>query len=247
MTYETRSADLWPVDFEMRAEATADGLTFTGYAAKYNEPSWPLAFPGINRGRPFREVIRTSAFSKTLSEKPDLALVINHDLTGLPLARTSSGTMTITDDGIGLKVRAILPDNERGRAASDAVRRGDVRGMSFRFDKAQDKWTTDETGGSVRELLAVRLRSEVSFATFPAYDSTEAAVRALAEEAGVDPDALIGGFANLRPDTKLTPDQRAALVEVINRHTDAPVVDKSAVTAINKTLLRERLEAIAKG
>lgn len=247
MTYETRSADLWPVDFELRAERTDDGLRFTGYAARYNEPSLPLAFPTLNRGRPFREVIRSSAFSKTLSENPDLALVINHDLTGLPLARTSAGTMTITDNGTGLWVEALFPDNERGRSASDAVSRKDVRGMSFRFDKAQDKWTTDETGGSVRELLAVRLSREVSLATFPAYDTTEAAVRALAEEAGVDPDILIGGFANLGPDTKLTTAQREALVEVINRHTDAPVVDQSAMAAINKTLRRERLEALAKG
>lgn len=246
MTYEIRSADLWPVDFEMRAEPTSDGLTFTGYAAKYNELSVPLAYPSLNRGKPFREVIRPSAFTKTLSERPDLALVINHDLLGLPLARTSAGTMTITDDGVGLRVSASLPDNERGRAVSDAVRRRDVRGMSFRFDRALDKWD-NAAGSTVRELLEVRLTGEVSMATFPAYNATEAAVRALAEDAGVDPDALIGGFANLGPDTKLTRDQREALVQVIQRHTDEPVVDKSVAASITKSLIRERLEAIAKG
>lgn len=247
MEPEIRSADLWPIDFEMRS-VSDDGFRFEGYAAKYNEPSFPLAFPGLNRGKPFREVIRSGAFTKTLAERPDLALVVNHNLLGIPLARTTAGTMTVTDDGVGLKVSASLQDDEIGRPIRNAIAAGNLRGMSFRFDKARDTWS-QSTSGSVRELIEVRLRSELSLATFPAYDATEAAVRALAEDAGVDPDALIAGFQNLAPDTSLTHEQREALVAVIDKHSDRPVVDKaSAVAAVtNLTLRRERLEALAKG
>lgn len=245
MTEEIRTADLWPIDMEMRALGE-DGFEFEGYAAKYNEPSLPLAFPQINRGRAFREVIRPGAFTKTLTERPDLALVVNHELKGIPLARTG-GTMTITDDNVGLKIRATLPDNEMGRPVRDAIRRGDLRGMSFRFDKALDKWTPGSDQTSTRELLEVRLRSEVSMATFPAYDATEATVRALAEEVGVDPDALIAGLQNLAPgDAGAKPinrEQRDALITVINTLSDAPVID--VARAQKQALMRERLQRLA--
>lgn len=241
MTYEIRTADLWPdADYELRA--APDGFTFDGYAAVYNTPSVRMAFPQVNRGAPFREVIRAGAFTKTLSERTNVTLRYQHDMTALPLASTKGGTMTLSEDERGLRVQASLPDNEWGRPVRDAIARGDIGGMSFRFNKVLDKF--ERTGSeTLRELLEVRLGPEVSVTDFPAYPDTIATVRALAEEADVDPEALISALQSLKPESKLGTEQREALIAVINTHTDAPVIDAAA--AARKAQMRERLARLA--
>lgn len=237
MTYELRTADLWPdADYELRA--APEGFTFEGYAAVYGLPSVTMAFPTVRSGKPFREVIEPGAFTKTLSGSPDVTLRYQHDLTTLPLARTKSGTMTLTEDARGLRVTAALPDNEWGRPVRDAIARGDIGGMSFRFAAVRDDWK-DATDGLLRTLREVRIGPEVSVTEFPAYPDTIATVRALAEQAEVDPDELVAAFSALKPDAVLTSDQRDALVAVINRHTDAPVVDRTTVDKLAS--MRERL------
>lgn len=241
MTFEIRTADLWPdVDYELRA--TSDGFTFDGYAAVFNKPSAAMRFAGVGNSRPFREVIHAGAFSKTLAETPDVTLRYQHNLTALPLARTKAGTMTLAEDDRGLRVQAMLPDNEWGRPVRDAIARGDISGMSFRFQKVIEKWTRDgET--QVRHLHEIRLGPEVSVTDFPAYPDTTATVRALAEEADVDPEELIAAVAALKPEARLTSGQRDALLAVVNTHSDVPVVDASEPT--KRAQMRERLAALA--
>lgn len=242
MTYEIRTADLWPdVDYELRA--APDGLTFDGYAAVYDMPSARMAFPNIRAGVPFREIIRPGAFTKTLGEKSNVTLRYQHDMRTLPLASTRAGTMELTEDARGLRVRATLPDNEWGRPVRDAIARGDIGGMSFRFQKVLDKWDKDDAGGNLRSLLEVKLDKEVSVTEFPAFPDTIATVRALAEDADVDPEALIGALQALKPEARLAPEQREALLTVINKHSDAPVIDAAA--AAKQAHMRERLARLA--
>lgn len=243
MEYELRTGDLWPdADYELRA--APDGFTFEGYAAVFDRPSVPMSFPSVLRGRVFREVIRPGAFTKTLSERPDVTLRYQHNMTALPLARTKAGTMELREDERGLRVSATLPDNEWGRPVRDAIARGDISGMSFRFRKVIDKAETG-SGELVRELLEVRLGPEVSVTDFPAYPDTIATVRALAEDADVDPDVLISALTSLKPEHRLSPEQREAVVAVVNKHSEAPVVDATVVT--KQAHMRERLEALARG
>jgi uncharacterized protein len=242
MTYEIRTAALWPdTDFELRA--SADGLTFEGYAALYDVPSARLSFPTLRGGKPFREVIRPGAFRKSLAEAPNITLRYQHDMTSLPLASTRGGTMDLTDDARGLRVRADLPNNEWGRPVRDAIARGDIAGMSFRFRKVLDKWDQDETGEQRRSLLEVALDKEVSVTEFPAYPDTIATVRAIADEADVDPEALVQALGALKPDTRLTGEQRQTLLAVINTKSDAPVID--ATDAHKLAQMRDRLARLA--
>lgn len=237
MTMELRTADLWPdADYELRV--AADGFTFEGYAAVYGMPSALLSFPSLKGGKRFREIIEPGAFSKTLAGQPDVTLRHQHNMNALPLARTRSGTMTLTDDARGLRVQANLPDNEYGRPVRDAIARGDISGMSFRFHTVRDDWK-DGVDGTIRTLREVKLGPEVSVTEFPAYPDTVATVRALAEEADVDPDQLVAALLALKPEAVLTGEQREALVAVINKHTDAPVIDKAAVDKLAS--MRERL------
>ena len=64
----------------IEARQAEDGtMRMAGYAAVFNEPSVPL---------PFIEKIAPGAFRKTLSETPDVRLLVNHE--GLPMARTKT-------------------------------------------------------------------------------------------------------------------------------------------------------------
>jgi HK97 family phage prohead protease len=247
MTYEIRTADLWPdADYELRA--APDGFTFDGYAAVYNLPSARMAFPNVGPDRqrmgiPYREVIRPGAFGKTLGEQQNITLRYQHSLVSLPLASTRGGTMELSDDVRGLRVKATLPDNEWGRPVRDAIARGDISGMSFRFQKVTENWDRDESGGHVRNLLEVRLDKEVSVTEFPAFPDTIATVRALAEDANVDPERLVEALQALRPESRLTAEQREAVITVVNRLSDTPVMDASEAHKLAQ--MRERLAALA--
>ncbi len=60
----------------------------------------------------FTEVIRPKAFARTLGENPDVSLLVNHS--GAPLARSTSGTLTLREDARGLRFAAQLePDGPR--------------------------------------------------------------------------------------------------------------------------------------
>lgn len=224
--FEVRGTDLWPdADFELRAEG--DGLSLTGYAALYGVPSLPI--PGGPRGA-FTETIRAGAFTRTLLRKPDVTLRYQHNLTSLPLARTKAGTMSLAEDERGLRVAASLPDNEIGRPVRDAIRRGDISGMSFRFrvpSKAGEAWSADYTK---RELLDIALGAEVSVVDFPAYPDTSVFVRHLAEAAEVPTDALAEAFAVLRDtEARLSPEQAALLYAAVGAKADAPFIPPKLV------------------
>jgi len=62
--------------------------------------------------------------------------------------------------------------------AIENVRRGDIKGMSFRFPRgAKDSWRM-EGGEAVRTLHKVGL-VEVTLTTIPAYEATNVSLRAL--------------------------------------------------------------------
>lgn len=236
--FELRSSDDWD-DAELRIDGADDGpVTLDGYVAVFERPSvtlsaLDLADPDSRRqlakwGRTFREVIHPGAFAKTLAEAPDVTLHVQHNLLTLPLARTKAGTMTLTEDGRGLRVVATLPDNEWGRPVRDAVRRGDITGMSFRMRGVVERWdyeSSPDYTGPVRHLHEIRLRREVSLVTTPAYPETSAVVRHLAAEADIEPDALQEAFEVLRsPDARLTVEQRDLLMRAINARVEEPYI-----------------------
>jgi hypothetical protein len=144
---------------ELRQEG--DGMTFTGYAAKFNSPSQPL---------PFTEIIKPGAFKRSLASRNDVKLLWNHDSSQV-LGSTRAGTLTLVEDGVGLRVTAKLPNTSAGRDAAELIKRGDVNAMSFGFSVPQggDTWSED---GNTRELNSVRL-FECSVVAFPAYSATE--------------------------------------------------------------------------
>jgi HK97 family phage prohead protease len=169
-------------DFEVRE--TSEGMTLTGYAARFNQPSEPL---------PFTERIAPGAFKRSLRAKNDIKLLWNHD-SSMVLGSTRAGTLRLFEDDMGLRVEAVLPDTTAGRDAKVLIQRGDVTGFSFGFTVPAngDSWNTD---GTERTLNSVRLLEVSTGVAFPAYPSTNgtAMVRSLEDvvmAVGVDYDAL---------------------------------------------------------
>ena len=149
----------------IEARQAEDGtLKLAGYAAVFNEASLPL---------PFTEKIMPGAFRKTLSETPDVRLLVNHD--GLPRARTKNDTLKLYEDEKGLYFEASLADTQEARDLYTLVGRGDVDQMSFAFRVIRQNWSKDRTE---RTLSEVSLSDgDVSIVTYPAYTATSVEAR----------------------------------------------------------------------
>jgi len=144
---------------------TDDGvMRLSGYAAVFDDQSVPL---------PFVERIAPGAFRKTLSEAPDVRLLINHE--GLPLARTKNGTLTLSEDQRGLYFDAELADTQEARDIHTLVGRGDVDQMSFAFRVIRQKWNSDRTERTLTEVSLAD--GDVSVVTYPAYPTTNVEAR----------------------------------------------------------------------
>jgi len=149
----------------VEARQAEDGtMRLSGYAAVFNDDSVPL---------PFIERIAPGAFRKTLTETPDVRLLINHE--GLPLARTKNETLRLKEDEIGLYMDADLPDTQAARDLYTLVERGDVDQMSFAFRVIRQKWNEGRTERTLTELSLAD--GDVSVVTYPAYPTTTVEAR----------------------------------------------------------------------
>jgi HK97 family phage prohead protease len=172
---------------DVEARQADDGtMRLRGYAAVFNDDSVPL---------PFIERIAPGAFRKTLTETPDVRLLINHE--GLPLARTKNGTLTLTEDDRGLYMDATIADTSEGRDLYTLVERGDVDQMSFAFRVIRQKWNEDR---SQRTLTEISLSDgDVSVVTYPAYPTTtvearealRTAIEAIKEGRALDGESMV--------------------------------------------------------
>ena len=192
-----------PLDrIEFRADDEDDNaLYLEGYASTFE----PYEMYGGPAQGGWIEQLDKRAFDKTLREKPDLHLLINH--AGMPLARTKSGNLELSTDERGLKVRAKL-DKRDPEVQSLAIKmeRGDMDEMSFAFRvKAQSWAATDEfpdDNQALRTINEVSLhKGDVSVVNWGANPTTHAEVLSAPEllRAFVECE----DFAEVRSDDKL--------------------------------------------
>lgn len=152
-----------------RREGVAGPGTLVGYAAIFESRSSPI-------GGRFIETIARGAFRTTLAAGPDVRALWNHDPSRI-LGRTKAGTLRLAADERGLRYEIDLPDTQAGRDAALSVERGDVSQSSFAFRTISDSWRTVGKGEE-RTLLEVDINDgDVSPVTYPAYPSTEVALR----------------------------------------------------------------------
>lgn len=146
-----------------------EGRTLSGYAALYNSKSKVIS----ERGATFRETISPNAFADTLKSGADVKLYYNHD-SGMPLARTSAKTLSISSDETGLRFSAELPDTTLGNDVRVLLGRGDLTGeMSFGFRVVSDTWNSDRTERTINSAQLL----EISIVQDAAYPNTYSALR----------------------------------------------------------------------
>jgi uncharacterized protein len=153
---------------ELRIATAADGTkTLSGYAIVFGVRS-------LNLGG-FVEVVESRAVTDTLSGKPDILMLNNHNSSEV-LSRTASGTLKLSTDSVGVRFSASL--DTRSTYANNlaiAVERGDIRGCSFGFETLQDAWS-NENGTLLRSLQKINV-SEISICSNPAYPQTAVSIR----------------------------------------------------------------------
>jgi HK97 family phage prohead protease len=226
-------------EFEVREDG--DGMTLTGYAARFNEPSEPL---------PFIERIKPGAFKRSINSRNDIKLLWNHN-TDMVLGSTRAGTLTLKEDEIGLRVMATLPNNTWGNDARVSIQRGDVTGFSFGFTvpAGGDSWSAD---GNERTLKSVRLMEVSTGVAFPAYPSTNgtAQVRGLdkvAERNNIDADALADALLKIEDGQTISVDEAAMLSRVINDLAPSEEVAQPNGDLGMLALKKKKLELLIKG
>jgi HK97 family phage prohead protease len=140
---------------QIQVRKSDDGKTvgITGYASVFDSVA-------------YGEVIRSSAFNRTLAQRDNVRLLTNHE--GVPLASTKSGTLRLEVDDIGLRFDADELDmaNPDVQRLVSAMGRGDIDQCSF----AGYFTDTVEVDG-VREVREVQL-VDVSVVTYPWYEET---------------------------------------------------------------------------
>ena len=161
----------------MEVRAAEGERRISGYAATFNDVT-DLGY--------FREQIATGAFDGRTDD--DVRLLINH--TGVPLARTTNGTLRLSVDDDGLRYEAELADTQEGRDLYTLIQRGDISQSSFAFSIEDEAW---DNKANLRTVLKVGRLYDVSPVTYPAYATTTVSARsraAVAEEVSVDPAPL---------------------------------------------------------
>lgn len=142
---------------------------FVGRAAEYGV--WSDLLFGS-----FREQLAPGVFDDSLKRTGrDVIATVGHDETKI-IGRESAGTLVITPDERGLSVEVPVSAYTYAADLAEAIRRGDLRGMSFIFDVVDDKWESRD--GVPHRTVTKADIYEVSFVHFPAYPQTEAGFRA---------------------------------------------------------------------
>jgi uncharacterized protein len=205
-------------------EVRQDGMTFTGYASVFNSPSEDLGG--------FIEYVAPGAFKRSLQSRNEIKLLWNHD-SGEPLASLRGGTLRLTEDSVGLRVEATLPNTTRGRDVAELLRTRVIDSMSFGFNVIKDSWSSD---GRTRTLESVRL-SEVSVVSFPAYTATTATVRSLDT---IDPDKLADALLRLESGEDLSDDQATLITDVVSKLKAQPEAEEVADNGLDLLDLKKK-------
>jgi uncharacterized protein len=194
---ERRFSPTATLRIERRGEGDESRPVIVGHASVFDQ--WTTLYEG--RYWSWREVIRPGAYRNAIKEKQDVRALWNHDANYV-LGRTTSGTLTLREDEVGLWTETDAPNTQTIRDIVLApMIRGDVTGMSFAFnirkgDERKERTLKDgtrviENGGErvtlrmdgeklieERELLDLDL-SDVSPVTYPAYEGTDVSLRSV--------------------------------------------------------------------
>lgn len=206
-------------------------LNLEGYASTFE----PYDMYGGPANGGWIERLDKGAFDKTLREKPDLHLLINH--AGMPLARTKSGTLQLSADDHGLKVTAQLDKRDpEVQALGVKMARGDMDEMSFAFRVKGQKWEStpefEDDPQALRTITEVSLhKGDVSVVNWGANPTTHAEVKSAIDALEVLANADTSEFAEIRTDSDILVRARLKLDELLGKAEEKSDEEETEETA----------------
>ena len=124
----------------------------------------------------YTETIAHGAFDATLSKGPDVQLLVNHE--GLPLARTTNGSLKLQATSSGLEFEATAPNDDPDAARVAAkVEAKLLDQCSFAFRVMNQVWDGDYTERTITEVSLDR--GDVSIVNYGANPNTAIGMRAM--------------------------------------------------------------------
>jgi HK97 family phage prohead protease len=179
----------------------------------------------------YSETIVKGAFHRTLKQKADVRLLINHE--GTPLARTKSRTLELSEVPHLRAVAGLDPANPKVQEIRSAMSRGDLDQMSIGFRVKDQEWSADYSERTIKEIEL----HDVSIVTYPASPTTTAQLRSFDEfmqslaDGELSEDEIERGYAFFT-------DKRAALVP-------APDFSERDRADMDRLLLKRRTDFVA--
>ena len=150
-------------------DPTTGEIVLRGMPIAYNT-GYNVWDPAIGQ---FRETMRPGVAARVMASSDfDCVFLFNH--MGMPLARSTSGTLTFEDTPAGLvSIARMSPDQQLARDLAIAIERRDVYQMSCGFVVARDEWGWDNAAGiETRAIGELDELFDVSAVTYPASPTT---------------------------------------------------------------------------
>ena len=148
-----------------------------GYATTFNQPYELMR----DKDMIVNEQVDGHAFDET--DMSDTIMQYDHE--GRVFARVKNGTLELTPDEHGLRVRADLGGTEIGRQLFEEIQGGYTNKMSFGFTVTGQKRERmkDEDGNTVilRTITKIGRLFDVSAVSLPANDATEISSRTIGD------------------------------------------------------------------
>lgn len=144
-----------------------------GYATTFNEPYHLYYFEDERGQHEVKEQVDRNAFEGA----DTLDTVLQYDHEGRVFARLSNGTLELSTDEKGLKVRANLGGTAIGRELYEEIKGGYTNKMSFGFTVAEDNINREADGNYLRTITKVRKLYDVSAVSIPQNNYTEISAR----------------------------------------------------------------------
>ena len=162
----------------METRTAEDGAKVVeGYATTFDQPYqlWRDKEMTVN------EQVDRNAFAET--DMSDVIMQYDHE--GRVFARIANGTLQLTEDDHGLKIRADLGGTEIGRQLFEEIDGGYTNKMSFGFTVTGEKKerSKDAEGRTVilRTITKIGKLFDVSAVSLPANDATEISSRTISD------------------------------------------------------------------
>ena len=145
---------------ELRA-LEGDNLNIEGYVNAVGRESELLFSP--KKGKWFKEIMEPGVFKRALQNNVDIPMLLEHDYSK-EIARTSNGTLELTEDSIGLKFKATITDEE----LYSSIKNGEINSCSFGFVCEEEEIEFVSNREEKRYVKDIQLL-EVSLVKNPAY------------------------------------------------------------------------------